>query len=72
VINTGVEFGRRGGVRHQRIRRRCGSSDSRQQTIDGMLNEAFTMTRQSGEAKITHFGHDSNQDSSPRGFIKTK
>jgi hypothetical protein len=46
--------------------------DSRRQTIAGMLNVAFTMTRQGGETKITHFGHDSNQDSSPRGFIKKR
>jgi len=45
--------------------------DWRQQTI-GMLNKAFTMTRQGSAAKITHFGHDSNQDSSPRGFIKKR
>jgi hypothetical protein len=46
--------------------------DSRRQTIDGMLNEAFTITRLGGETKITHFSHDSNQDSSSRSSIKNK
>jgi hypothetical protein len=60
----------------RQIWRRCGGlligAAKQAQTIESMLNQAFTMARQGSAAKITHFDHDSNQDSSPRGFIKNR